>query len=110
MLQIPVSFNSFSPRADRSVSLKFTSLLEVPNEFYTELAEHRGLTGWLLFSEQHIKEAPKEQIDDTEKRPSKRLRNTLFILWTQQGEKGNFEQYYAEKMEKFIERVKSSLD
>ena len=111
MLKIPATFTNFSPRSDRSVNLKFTSMLEVPNEYFTELAGHRGLSGWLLFSEQQISEAPKEELPDKEKSQAKRIRNALYVLHEQRGgKKEDFENFYYTSTEKIIERIKSSLD
>lgn len=49
---------------------------------------------------------------DTErdsKTPSQRLRAVLFVWWQSLGAKGNFDQWYAEKMEKIIDGVKTKL-
>lgn len=43
------------------------------------------------------------------KSPSLRLRNTLFVLWQQNGSKGDFDDYYRKQMEKFIDAVKERL-
>lgn len=45
------------------------------------------------------------------KTPSQRLRAVLFVAYQQSGRIDiTFEQYYAQKVEAFIDRVKSSLD
>jgi len=110
MIKIPVTFDNFSPKVDRSVSLRFTSQLEVPDEFFSELAGHRSMQGWLLFSESPTIEAPNEIVPDREKSPAKRLRNSLYVLWEQRGSEGNYEYFYSSYMEKFIDKVKSNLD
>lgn len=43
------------------------------------------------------------------KSPSLRLRNTLFVLWQQSGERGDYDDYYRKQMEKFIDAVKERL-
>ncbi len=41
---------------------------------------------------------------------SQRLRGVLFLLWKQEGEKDNFETFYAFRMERLIDQVKLKLD
>ena len=53
---------------------------------------------------------PLEAAEDKTKTPSKRLRATLYVLWQQTGEQGDFEVFYREKMEKLIDFVKNKLD
>lgn len=45
------------------------------------------------------------------KTPSQRLRNVLFILWTQNHEgHDTFDTYYLEKMNKFFEHLKEKIE
>jgi hypothetical protein len=48
--------------------------------------------------------------DLEQKTQSQRIRNTLFILWKQNPEDMEFEQYYKNKTEKYIEYLKSKID
>jgi len=50
---------------------------------------------------------PKEE---GRKSQATRLRNSLYILWKQNGEKGDSEMYYHTQMEKFIDAVKEKLN
>lgn len=43
------------------------------------------------------------------KTPGQRLRAVVFLLWKHEGEEGSFDTYYAQKLEKFIEHIKSKL-
>ena len=43
------------------------------------------------------------------KSSSSRLRATIFVLWKNTGEKGDFEEYYNKYMNKIIERVKENI-
>jgi len=110
MIKLPVTFDNFSPRADRTVSLRFSSNLEVPDAFFADLASHRSFSGWLVFADSATIEAPTEDVPDREKSPAKRLRNSLYVLWEQRGSNGSFEQYYTDQMNKITERVKINLD
>lgn len=55
--------------------------------------------------------APKYKVasEFENKSPSLRLRNTLFVLWQQNGSRGDFDDYYRKQMEKFIDAVKEQL-
>lgn len=44
------------------------------------------------------------------KSPSQRLRNTIFVLWKQKGERGDFESFYDSIMEQLIENIKDKLE
>jgi hypothetical protein len=94
------------------VSLSFTSNLEFQPHEYEVLAENAGSIGWLLFGQNEftLEDLPKEQAEDKDKTPSKRLRSVLFILWKQKGSVGDFEVYYREQVEKIITKIKSMLD
>ena len=75
--------------------------------------EYVGLHGWFLFSPNKFEEAdvPKEDSDaDANKTPSKRLRASLYVLWTQKNVEEDFESYYKRQMEKIIETVKARLE
>ncbi len=99
---------------DGSCTLSFTSGTEIKDEetIYLLNAGRRDELGWLLWSPNphQIEDLPKEQAEENQKTYAQRLRATLFVYWQQQGSKGNFETLYAEKMEKFIDRIKSELD
>lgn len=110
MLKLPVTFDGFSSRADGSYGLRF-STQETGLDGLAMLDSHKRLFGWLLFSENDIQsgDVPKEQATDN-KTPSKRLRDVLFVLYTQEGSHGAFETFYQDKMEKIITFTKSKLE
>lgn len=110
MMRLPATFDRFSSRSDGSYGLSF-STQEATAADLGMLHAHNRLFGWLVFSESAIQaeDIPKETADE-EKSPSKRLRATLFVLWTQQGSKGTFEAFYREHMEKLITFVKGKLE
>lgn len=110
MMRLPATFDRFSSRSDGSYGLSF-STQEATAADLAMLHSHNRLFGWLVFSENQVQaeEIPKESADE-EKSPSKRLRATLFVLWTQQGSKGTFEQFYKDYMEKLIVFIKGKLE
>jgi hypothetical protein len=112
MLVLQAYLDGFSSRKDKSAGIRFSTQELSPQQFAT-LQEKNGDFGWLVFSPNEItmKDIPTEHAEDNTKTPSKRLRATLFVLWEQKGRPtGNFETFYTEQMEKFINRVKSELD
>jgi hypothetical protein len=68
--------------------------------------------GWLLFgaNEHQESDVPKDLAKrDSGQSPSQRARAVLFVYWKQLGSKGDFEQFYNQKMEQFIDRIKENL-
>lgn len=110
MIKLPAYFTRFGSRADGSAGLSFATQELTPEDFI-ELSKTLNRFGWLIFKENEIKpeEIPDEDVEES-KRPSKRLRNTLFILWQQQKVEKDFEIYYREQIEKIIEYIKNKLD
>ena len=110
MLKVPATFDAYSSRADGSLGLRF-STQEINASHLADIHAHARLFGWLLFSENDVQsgDVPKEEAYE-HKTPSKRLRDVLFVLHHQHALAGDFEVFYREKMEKFIEMVKSELD
>ena len=111
MIKIQAYLTGFSRKADRSCSIRFETQ-EISSEELLELDKHYGDFGWLVFNQNQIEtmDIPTEQAEDKNKTPSKRLRNSLFVLWKQRGETGDVESYYRTQVEKFINVVKSKLD
>lgn len=111
MIKLQGYFTRFGSRSDGSASLSFTTL-ELNGDDFAKLKEHQNQFGHILFKENEFKveDLPTEQAEDTSKTPSKRLRATLFVLWKQEGKKGDFESWYRERMEKVIDMVKAKLD
>lgn len=99
---------------DGSVNLTFTSATEISDEevIYLLNAGRKDDMGWILWSPNKHQDSdlPNEPATDDNKTPAKRLRSVLYILWQQQGSRGNFEAFYQEKMEKIIEFTKNKLD
>lgn len=85
---------------------------EISDEEKLILTKLHGQFGYLLFQPNQfsVEDLPTEQAEDKNKTPSKRLRASLFVLWQQEGKKGDFENFYREKMEKLISFIKDKLD
>lgn len=112
VFQVPATLDGLSTLKDGGMSVRFHTQ-EIDSNDKVALMGFQGAFGWLQFSDQTINEVPKETIqkDITTKTPSQRLRATLFVAYQQSGRLDiTFEQYYNQKMEAFIERVKSTLE
>src|SRR5215203_4633211 len=112
VVQIPVTLDSANRRKDRSVSLRFSSTLELGTADFAELDRLTPSTGWLLFSQNEFDEAdvPSEDAPGDEKSPSQRLRSVLFIDWQQNTDQSeDFNAYYRRKIETLITKVKERL-
>ena len=107
-----------SRRADKSVSISFTTSLE---QSTSEMAELDGLfqQDWVLaikpsetpFLDSEIADLDSIDVDleDTTKTPSKRLRSVLYILWDQGVKDVEFKEFYKNRMERLIEQIKNRL-
>ena len=71
--------------------------------------------GWFAFlpdtkiQEEDIINLPPLPKNPDKKTPAKRLRAVLYILWKQNGEKGDPELFYNSYMEKIINKIKDNL-
>lgn len=111
MIKLPSYLTGFSSKSDGSAGIRF-STQELSADDFSELKKNLNEYGWLVFRPNDFKEEdiPTEDAEDTEKTPSKRLRAVLFVLWKQNGGKGDFENFYREQVEKVIEHIKTKLD
>lgn len=115
-MNIQLSAHMRNPRfnKDGSVTLSFTSGQEISDDatIYLLNAGRRDELGWLLWSpnKHQVDDLPKEQAEETGKTRAQRLRAVIYVLWQQKGSVGQFEAFYAEKMDKIIEHYKGYLE
>jgi hypothetical protein len=112
VIQIPVIFDSAVRRKDRSISLRFTSTLELSTEDFSELDRRASSTGWLLFRPNAFDadDVPQDDAPDDGKRPSQRLRAVLFLWWKQNTDHSEtFQHFYERQIEKRINAIKDEL-
>lgn len=111
IFQAPAILTSISYTKDNGVRLGFTTN-ELSDEEKVVVAKFFQKFGWVMFKSNEFSSSdlPLEQAEDKTKTPSKRLRATLFLLWKQTGEKGDFETYYRSQVEAMIEKIKNQLD
>jgi len=109
--QIEAILDGVTPRKDGGVTLRFVTN-EVSKADKVMLMEFYGTFGWMLFAanEHQESEVPKEQAKpDLGQSPSKRLKAVLFVLYKQAGVTIDFNVWYAQQIEKFIDKVKENL-
>ncbi len=110
-IQVPAIFTGFSSRADGGATMRFATNELTESDFGLLKRMHNSF-GYVLFAPNEFKEEdlPVSEASDESKSPSQRLRAVLFILWRQKGGKGEFESYYRNMMQQFIDDVKKILD
>ena len=117
MIVINATLESFRSLKDKTLSLNFGTQ-EPTAEQIQAIALNAQKYGYLVFSGTQLTSEQLDAIDkakndlyDSQKTPSKRLRNVLYV-WYEQDSKGykTFEDYDLYHMERIIEKVKSKLD
>lgn len=104
----------YNPKKDKSVSIVFETE-EKNAEQIGELHNMVGMVGYLCFKpESQLTTQEIKDIDDMEtelggKTKAQRLRSVIYLLHLQQG-KGDFKDYYSEKMEELITHFKTKLE
>lgn len=117
MIVINCILESFRSLKDKTLSLNFSTQEPTPEQIQA-IALNSQKYGYLVFSGTQLTDEQLNEIDkakndlyDSNKTPSKRLRSVLYI-WFEQNNKGfkTFEDYYLHHMEKIINNVKDKLD
>jgi len=113
----PAILDGYTRRKDRSVSLRFITQEKTSSEIM-DIDATLDQFGILYFrGEEKMNPDEIEELDnidldvyDEPKSQSQRLRNVLYILWKQDGEKGDFKKYYKQKTEEIIQHFKNKLE
>ena len=112
IITVPGTWDRANRKKDKSVSLAFTTNLEISNEDFATMDLHVGESGWVSFSPNEIslEDIPKGDAQDQSKSKATRLRNVLYVRWETLTDKVTpFDQYYDTQMERLIERLKQDL-
>lgn len=101
----------FRAKADGSLGFSGTTP-ELTNAEKAAFMDLQNVPLDCLFNPLDIPDAPKLKVnkDVKQKSQSTRLYNVLFVLWKQEGEEGDFEDFYRRHMETFINLVKDNLN
>lgn len=106
---LPAVLENYSPRADKSFTLRFSTQQLTPEQKVIIDKLHQSFV-YLLIKESEIDNAEQKMMDslqvevgDSKKTPGQRLRAVFFLLWKQDPEGFNTaDEYYKAKMESVI--------
>jgi hypothetical protein len=102
-----------SIRSRRDKSLSFTAETpELTSDEKVAFMDMQGLNLKALFEplDETVEEVIEVEKDIDQKSQATRIRSVLFLNWKQEGEPGEFRDFYREKTEKYIEYLKGKLE
>ncbi len=110
-ISVQTIMTTLSSRADGSARMSITTP-ELSSEEFTTLREMQNQIMQAVFIPMDIPNAPELKIDkDVQgKSQSQRLRNTIYVLYTQSGTTESWESFYHKEMERAIEAYKRRID
>jgi hypothetical protein len=113
-VKLPAIFSGIRSRKDKSYSLSFDTR-ELGGTDAGILLGMNGTECWLLIAPDDSLDSvdvPRAKPDSgtNQKTPGQRLRAVLFVLWTQSGKPGEYEDFYRIKLERVIDTIKGRLD
>lgn len=109
-IEVDVIITGIRAKVDGSLGLTLATP-ELSAEEKAEFMRLQSVKLKALFNPLDMKDAPKYKIikELESKTPALRLRNVLYVLWEQSGGRGEFDEFYKQKIEKFINAVKDNL-
>ncbi len=113
MIRVPVTFDKANRKKDRSVSLGFTSNLEINTEDFMQMDRLVLANGWLIFAENEIDVdvVPPEPAGVKEGKPKiQRLRGVAYYLWEKSDQSQPFDTWWDGFFERLLEYYKEKLD
>lgn len=113
MFQVSSTIEQVKSMADNTWQLKI-STQELQPDQVAQIAMLKGKLGWFLFDENTLDmgNVPKEPAPEfkKDKSPSQRLRNTLYVYWSNcTNQTKTFQNFYDEWVEKKITEIKDYL-
>ena len=124
MTTYPIELKNYNRRADRSISFRADSLLEIGSKEIANIDGHIGDVGFIVLTDAQnldnievdeiLENLPENDLYDNHKTPSQRLRNVLYVRLEQKlnrkPEKEEFAIYYKNQMEGLINKFKEELE
>ena len=118
-----VTLEAANRKKDKSVSLRFTTQLEQTSAEFMKMDEALNQSGVLYFkpdgelTAEEVEELSSAAIEVEGKSKSQRLRNTLYVLYTQSdcSDKNkavylDFKEFYSNEMNRITEHYKQKLN
>lgn len=116
LFQAPAQIMKLETMSDGGIRIVIdTSEMTDPMELAKLFRLKKGAQGWFLFKDAKLTgtDIPDEEppMPESEaKSPAQRMRGVLFVYWKEiKDGKGDFETFYRETMNKYIEAVKAKL-
>lgn len=115
VFQTPATVEGISTLRDGGLSVRLHTQ-ELNDKQTAEILSLNGKFGWFSLKETELTGKDLDGLEDvrkdlTGKSPSQRLRSVVFVAYKQKDDPSiSFEQFYASKMEQFINFVKDNLD
>lgn len=111
---LPAAITKVITMRDKTIRLQ-VDVQEIPPEAMAELFELHDKLGHFFFKEAffnqiELKDLPPIKFEVGERRPSERLRATLFVLWEQAKIDEPFDNFYRKKIEEYISSIKEKLN
>lgn len=113
-IQFSVIIDGVTKKKDGTLSLKLGTQ-ELPPEDTAMIFELGNKQVWCALAETALTEdnldIPETMMEfKTDKSPSERLRNSLYVYWEAKRKDITWDIFYRQQMEKFIEHVKEKID
>jgi len=116
MLLLPAQIENVSTRADRTMKVTIGTQEATPQAAELVMLNQKMVyvaikeTAFDADEIEALEELQSEFVDDTKKRPSRRLRDVLFRVWEKKN-KGfeDFNLFYLHQMDKMIDHFKTKL-
>lgn len=112
IITIPCTLDRYNRKKDRSVTLSFTSLLEISNEDFSIIDTFHQQSGNLLFRRNAFtnEDIPEEDVEtDIAKSQATQLRDALWVLYRAKGyksdDKESWNLFYRRQMQLFKARI-----
>jgi hypothetical protein len=112
IITIPCTLDRYNRKKDRSVTLAFTSLLEISNEEFSVIDTFHQQSGHLLFRRNSFtnEDIPTEDVEtDIAKSQATQVRDALWVLYRARGykaeDKESWNLFYRRQMQLFKARI-----
>jgi hypothetical protein len=115
VLSIPGEVSKLQSMANGAVRIQFDSQESIPAALKAKLFESMEKQAYMAILPELRPIEPEEVVDLPPlkkvegKTPSQRLHSVLFVYWKQLGEQGDFDLFYADYMNRIIEKIKEKL-
>lgn len=117
LFQVPATISKVTSMANRSVRIQADTQENLTDDqMGTLMSQVEKYGHWCFLPDDReidtldvIDLPPLKAREEDERSPSTRQRAVLFILWKQNGEKGDFDTFYRAKIEQYINAVKEKL-